>query len=128
MPLVTNQWLLIIEVINLKKSNVLKKSTDFDRIIHNNKSFCYRNYIIYVEKSNNINSYHFGLSVGKKVGNAVTRNHIKRQLRAIIDEKCYQNGFNCIIIVKKGILEESFDSMKNNLFIAFEKLNILKEN
>ena len=127
MPLVTNQWLLIIEVINLKKSNVLKKSTDFDRIIHNNKSFCYRNYIIYVERNTN-EKYHFGLSVGKKVGNAVTRNRVKRQLRSIIDEKCYQNNFNCIIIVKKGILEESFDSMKNNLFIAFEKLNILKEN
>lgn len=112
----------------MKKINVLKNNLDFDRIIKNNKSFKFKNYIIYVEKSNNINSYHFGLSVGKKVGNAVTRNHIKRQLRAIIDEKCYQNGFNCIIIVKKGILEENFLSMKDNLHVAFKKLNLLKEN
>lgn len=110
----------------MKKINVLKRNIDFDRIIQNNKSFRYKNYIIYIEK-NNSDQYHFGLSVGKKVGNAVTRNHVKRQLRAIIDEKSYQKGFNCIIIVKKGILSEDFNSMRDNLHNAFKKLNILKE-
>lgn len=110
----------------MKKKNILRKSSEFDRIIHNTKSFCYKNYIIYVEKETK-DDYHFGLSVGKKIGNAVVRNRIKRQLRAIIDEKCYQNGFNCIIIVKKGILNEDFISMKKNLHIALKKLNILEE-
>ena len=62
----------------------------------------YKDYIIYIERKEDV-GYHFGLSVGKKVGNAVTRNKVKRQLRSIIDEKNYQNGLNCIIIVKKGI-------------------------
>ena len=110
----------------MKKKNVLKKNIDFDRIIKNNRSYRYKNYIIYLERSKE-EEYRFGLSVSKKIGNAVTRNHIKRQLRAIIDEKSYQKGFNCIIIVKKGILEESFSDMKNNLYAAFQKLNILKE-
>ena len=126
MPLVHNQWFLIIEVNILKKINVLKSNIDFDRIIHHNKSFRYKNYIIYLERTKK-EGYHFGLSVGKKVGNAVIRNRVKRQLRAIIDEKSYQNGFNCIIIVKKGILDQSFAEMKNDLHSAFSKLNILKE-
>lgn len=111
----------------MKKKNILKRNIDFDRIIKNNKSFRYKDYIIYVERKN-FEGYHFGLSVGKKVGNAVIRNHVKRQMRSIIDEKNYQNGINCIIIVKKGVLEKSFFEMKQDLFDAFSKLHILKEN
>ena len=63
----------------MKKINILQKSDDFERIIKNNKSYKYKDYIIYIEK-NNDEIYHFGLSVGKKIGNAVIRNKVKRQL------------------------------------------------
>lgn len=111
----------------MKKINILKNSRDFDRIIKNNKSYKYKDYIFYIEK-NNDNIFKFGLSVGKKIGNAVRRNKVKRQLKAIISEKDYQNNFNCIIIVGKGINERSFDEMKQNLLIALNNLNLLKEN
>lgn len=111
----------------MKKINILKNSRDFDRIIKNNKSYKYKDYIFYIEK-NTEDVYKFGLSVGKKIGNAVRRNKVKRQLKAIILEKDYQNNFNCIIIVGKGINDRSFDEMKQNLLIAFNNLNLLKEN
>lgn len=110
----------------MKKKNILKKSIDFDRIIKNNKSYKYKDYIIYVEKVEDSN-YHFGLSVGKKIGNAVTRNKIKRQLKTIIDKNNYENGINCIIIVRKGLLEKSFSEKESDLIEAFKKLNIIKE-
>ena len=111
----------------MKKINILKNSRDFDRIIKNNKPYKYKDYTIFIE--NNTNSiYHFGLSVGKKIGNAVNRNKVKRRLKSIIDKKDYQNNFNCIIIVGKGINERSFIEMEDNLFFALKKLNIIKEN
>ena len=111
----------------MKKINILKNSRDFDRIIKNNKSYKYKDYIIYIEKDTD-DVFKFGLSVGKKIGNAVRRNKVKRQLKSIISEKDYQNNFNCIIIVGKGINERSFDEMKKNLLIALNNLNLLKEN
>ena len=111
----------------MKKINILKNSRDFDRIIKNNTSYKYKDYIFYLEK-NTKDVFKFGLSVGKKIGNAVRRNRVKRQLKAIISEKDYQNNFNCIIIVGKGINEKNFIEMKQNLLIAFNNLNILKEN
>ena len=111
----------------MKKINILKNSRDFDRIIKNNKPYKYKDYIIYLEKTE-AEDYHFGLSVGKKVGNAVTRNKIKRQLKAIIDEKNYENGINCIIIVRKGVLSKSFNEKRSDLICALKKLNIIKEN
>lgn len=110
----------------MKKMNILKKSMDFDRIIKNNRSYKYKDYILYVEKVEDP-TYHFGLSVGKKVGNAVTRNKIKRQLKTIIDKNSYEKGINCIIIVRKGLLEKSFSERENDLIEAFKKLNIIKE-
>ena len=111
----------------MKKINILKNSRDFDRIIKSNKPYIYKDYVIYIEK--NTNDYHkFGISVSKKLGNAVNRNKIKRQVRSIIDQNDYQNNFNCIIIVGKGINEKSFDDRKNNLLIALSNLNIIKEN
>ena len=110
----------------MKKINIIKESREFDRIIHQNKPYKYKDYIIYIEY-NNENIYKFGLSVGKKIGNAVTRNKVKRQLKNIIDKNIYKNGFNCIIIVGKGILERTFEEMENNYNIAIKDLNIIKE-
>lgn len=110
----------------MKKLNILKEKKDFDRIIKNNKPVKYKDYVIYYEKVEQGN-YHFGFSVGKKIGNAVTRNRIKRQLKSIVDKKDYQKDFNCIIIVGRGILERSFNEMQDNLFHAFKYIKIFKE-
>ncbi|MCI9233189.1 MAG: ribonuclease P protein component [Bacilli bacterium] len=111
----------------MKKINILKKNEDFNRIIASIKPYKYKDYIIYKEK-HNFGISHFGISVGKKVGNAVTRNHIKRQLKNIIDQIPYKNNFNCIIIVRKGIIGKSFLEMKNDLTEAMKQVHILEEN
>jgi len=110
----------------VKKKNIIKSNRDFDRIIKNNKSYRYKDYIIYLERTTDYD-YHFGLSVGKKIGNAVIRNKVKRQLKAIIDKNNYEKGINCIIIVRKGILEKSFVMMEEELNKYIEKLKIKKE-
>lgn len=111
----------------MKKINILKSNNDFNRIIQKNKPFKYKDYIIYLEIKEK-GPYKFGFSVGKKIGNAVTRNKYKRRLKNIIDKKVYQMSFNCIIIVGKGILDRSYKEMEENLFKALEILKITKEN
>ncbi len=110
----------------MKKKNIIRKSLDFDRIIKNNRSYKFNDYIIYLEKTENL-EYHFGISVGKKIGNAVTRNKIKRQLKDIIDKNNYEKGVNCIIIVRKGLLDKSYSEKEKDLIDAFKRLNIIKE-
>ena len=110
----------------MKKINIVKENRDYNRIIKENRPFKYKGYVIYIDKREP-SIYRFGFSVGKKVGNAVTRNRVKRQIKEIVSQNDYQNNFDCIIIVGKGILDRSFSEMRDNLNFALKKLKLVKE-
>ena len=110
----------------MKKINILKNNRDFNRIIDTYKANKYKDFVIYIERTND-ELYHFGISVGKKIGNAVTRNKYKRRIRSIIDKKNYQKGINCIIILRKSILDREYIEIENALLKAFKELKITKE-
>ena len=64
-----------------------------------------------------LNKRNYGIAVGKKVGNAVTRNKVKRQVRNIITNNVtmFPNYHNYIIICKRDVLTISYKEMEENL-------------
>lgn len=107
----------------MRKLYIVKNSRDFEYIIKNGKCIKNRSYVIYYIK-NNLLYNRFGISVGKKIGNAVIRNKYKRKLRAIIDnsKKVYINNQDYIIILRGSAkdkdyheLEKDFLSLMNNI-------------
>lgn len=108
----------------MKKINIVKNNYDFDRIIKNNKPFVYKNFLLYVEK--NQNNYKFGISVSKHICNAVGRNKYKRQIRSIINNYNFNEDFNCIIIVRKSILNSNYQENLEQLNYCFKKLHLIK--
>ena len=111
----------------MKKINIVKTNEDYNRIIKNIKPYKYKDYMIFVEKNDNIDNYSFGFSISKKLCNAVTRNKIKRQLKSIIDKKHYKKNFNCIIMVRKSILEKTYQEMEQVLLEALDNVNIIEK-
>ncbi len=112
----------------MDKKHTVKKNIDFSNIIHNGIYFKNKCYVIY-NKDNNLDYYRFGISVSKKLGNAVIRNKYKRQLRFIIDKykKNYQNGTDYIIIIKDGFKDQNFESKEKEFVYLINKFN-KKEN
>lgn len=107
----------------MKKNNVVKKNIDFDNIIANGHFVKNKEFIIYNE-INNLNKYRFGISVGKKIGNAVTRNYYKRIIRKIVDDnkKCYQNSKDYIIIIRKAATLLNYQEISNSLVSLLNKI------
>lgn len=110
----------------MKKINILKKNYDFQRIIKNTKPYNFKFFIIYVEKTDEP-VYRFGFSVSKKIGKAHFRNKIRRQLKDIVSKNNYQNGFNCIIIIKKSFSNYPYIDKKEELEKNLIKLGLIKE-
>ncbi|MBQ4634328.1 MAG: ribonuclease P protein component [Bacilli bacterium] len=110
----------------MKKINIVKESEEFTRIIRNVKPFRSKGYLIFIDKIQ-VPNYQFGITVSNKVGKAVVRNRIKRQIKSIIDKNNYQNNFKCIIIIKKDILEKDYHTLEKELNDYFKKCSILEE-
>lgn len=108
----------------MNKYNTVKKSKDFSLAIHNGVFVKNRSYIIYKYK-NEFSNYRFGISVSKKLGNAVCRNKCKRQLRFIIDKykKSYQNGYDYIIIIRNSFISLDFSEKENDFLYLINKIN-----
>jgi len=100
----------------MKKLYIVKHKYDFDRIIKHGKKKKNDIFIIYSENSN-LKYARYGISVGKKLGNAVYRNKKKRQLRSIIDnlEKDYVKTKDYIIILREKGKQLDYQELNKKL-------------
>ena len=94
----------------MRKLYIVKRKEEFDNIINTCPSKKNSSFVIYY-KENTYKYDRFGISVGKKIGNAVTRNLYKRKIRSLIDnyKKSYvnQRDYIKLIIAAKKILESN---------------------
>ena len=106
----------------MKKREIVKSKILFNDIINKGIKRSNKYYIIYSMSKDYIKN-NYGIAVGKKVGSAVTRNKIKRQLRNIIDnnKNLFSNYHNYIIIVKKEVLNLSFNNMEEEFIKLIKK-------
>jgi ribonuclease P protein component len=106
----------------MKKMNVVKSNIEFNDIMKTGKSFKNYYFVLYT-KENDLEKYRFGISVGKKVCNAVGRNRLKRQVRNILDnhKNLYSKSRDYIIIVRKSCLNEDYHNLEINLVNLLEK-------
>ena len=107
----------------MKKINILKEKKDFDRLFKKRNQLSSK-YVYIYKDTNTVDNYRFGICVSKKIGNAVTRNKIKRQIKDIIDKSSlhfFNNDY--IILVKQSIKDAKFIEMKDDIINLLKKIN-----
>ena len=111
----------------MKKTYRIKSDKDFQAIFSKGTSVANGKFGLYhLEK--NQSHYRVGLSVSKKLGNAVTRNSIKRKIRHVIMELS-PNLLNqdFVIIARKGVEELDYHEVKKNLLHVLKLANLYQE-
>ena len=112
----------------MKKRFRVKKEKDFSAIFKEGKSFANRKFVIY-RLENNEQHFRVGLSVSKKLGNAVMRNRIKRRIRHILIEHKNQlvENVDFVVIARKGVEILDYAEMEKNLLHVLKLSKIYQE-
>lgn len=86
----------------------VKTHEDFQKIIHDNKKVSSLGYVIYFKK-NEIDHSRVGISTSKRLGNAVVRNRIRRQVRVMARDIISLNqNMDYVIIVRNSYLSRTY--------------------
>lgn len=101
----------------MKKEFRIKKNEEFSRVFNEGKSVANRQFVIYSLKKEGQNHFRLGLSVSKRVGNAVTRNRIKRIIREVFHEwkDDLKNEYDYVVIARKPTATMDYHEMKKSL-------------
>lgn len=112
----------------MKKSYRVKKEKDFQLVFHSGYSGANRQFVVYVYPKEQ-SHFRVGISVGKKLGNAVVRNHIKRKIRhALMDvQSQIKPTVDFIIIARNPVISMSKDEIVASLMHVFKLVHIINK-
>lgn len=110
----------------MRKSYRVKTEQDFQKVFQAGNSFANRKFVVYVlpkEQSH----FRVGLSVGKKVGNAVSRNEVKRKIRAAVYsiKEEIDPELDFIVIARPSVKGLTYDEVRSNLVHVLKLAKII---
>ncbi|MBY0123658.1 ribonuclease P protein component [Bacillus sp. S/N-304-OC-R1] len=111
----------------MKKEFRVKKNKEFQDAFKKGTSFANRQFVVYSLSKPGQDHFRIGLSVSKKIGNAVTRNQIKRYVRQAFHEIEHElkHEFDYIIIARKPVADMGFLEIKNSLIHVLKLSKVL---
>ncbi len=116
----------------MEKKHRLKRRKDFNRVYNRGKSFSNRELVVYVYYNKETPEYRLGISVSKKVGNAVVRNRIRRFIKEVVRqlplEVRLKNNIDLIIIARQPTANMDYQDFKRSIIDLFNKSSIVIRN
>ena len=113
----------------MRKSYRVKKESEFQRVFETHNSVANRKFIIYQMKKPGQKHFRVGISVGKKIGNAVHRNWVKRRIRQTLLEVKPQlkSDVDFLVIARPAADGLEMPEVKKNLVHALKRADLLNE-
>ncbi len=99
----------------MRKQYRIKDSNEIKTVLNARRKKADGFFSLYV-KPNNLSHFRFAVSVGKKYGNAVARNRIKRQVRMVVANHVKRSmGMDVFIIIRPSASKLSYRSIEKKL-------------
>lgn len=111
----------------MEKKYRLRKNIEFKRVYNKGKNYWNRNLTLYVKK-NGLEETRLGITITKKIGNAVVRNKIKRRVKEIyrLNKHRVKNGYDLIFIPKKNVVDLSYKELERSIIHILRISKILR--
>lgn len=111
----------------MKKSYRVKSDKDFQAIFKEGKSVANRKFVVY-SLAKDQDHYRVGLSVSKRLGNAVVRNAVKRKIRHVLMELGpHLSRHDFVVIARKGVEDLDYQAVKKNLIHVLRLAKLYQE-
>ncbi|TFE01435.1 ribonuclease P protein component [Jeotgalibacillus salarius] len=112
----------------MKKEQRIKKNPEFQAVFKKGTSMANRQFVLYRLKKQDQKAFRLGMSVSKKVGNAVMRVQIKRYIRQVFHELSNElnPSYDYVVIARKPAADLNFHETKKSLTHVLKKSRVLK--
>ncbi|WP_174497120.1 ribonuclease P protein component [Salirhabdus euzebyi] len=112
----------------MKKSYRIKKNEEFQLVFQKGSSFANRQFVLYYMEKAGQAHFRIGLSVGKRIGNAVVRNRVKRLLRQAFLElhEEIKHEYDLVVIARVPAKDLDFPDVKKSLNHLLRKTKLIK--
>ncbi|MEA5026873.1 Ribonuclease P protein component [bioreactor metagenome] len=108
----------------MRKENRVKHNEEFQQIINKKRFVSNESFVVYYQ-INKQERLRVGISVGKKLGNAVIRNKVKRQVRMMFIENVNKTmPLDLIVIVRNRFLLKSYADNRKHLLVLLKKVKM----
>ena len=113
----------------MKKEYRVKKTQEIELIL---KDKCYQAnqyYSVYKKINNETSHFRCAISAGKKLGNAVKRNKIKRLINAVLKDLNIKldNNVDVFIIVREKAKDLTYNEIYKQIEYLFKRQNLLNQ-
>ena len=105
----------------MKKSDRIKKNEEIAKIVSLRKRVISNFFIIYYQPAST--SLRTAISVSKKYGNSVERNHAKRVVRELITPNINKYNFNIVVVIRLDFKKANYKELENSMNYLLNKIN-----
>lgn len=113
--------------MGLKFSQSLKGSFEFRRVFRKGES-AVSGYMVIYRRRRTAGQNRVGIVVSAKLGNAVTRNRIRRRIREIyrLNEDRFTTGLDIVVVARSRAVDASYRTLNGDFLRLADRLGMIK--
>ncbi|WP_040951113.1 ribonuclease P protein component [Gorillibacterium massiliense] len=112
----------------MHKEHRLARREDFNRVYRYGKSTANQQFVVYVLPKPQNECFRVGVSVSKKLGNAVVRNRLRRTMKEIVrlHKEQIADKVDFVLIARKPVADMEYEEMRKSLLHVLKRASLIK--